>query len=149
MPEEELVRLGRILKPLRRWKRYYDREDVDDGWEWEIDYCFGGISIQTAGHESAPPFFNYYEKKLGKMLDAQYEAYGKDRQITLEEVMEKRLSRHIEGLRMDIEDLRNGSISPFNRIVLKTVIRQNQELLEIEGEAFLDELSDQELADVA
>lgn len=91
IPVKEIVRLQRLLKPVSKWKKKYENEDmILDGYGWNIYFCYKGCLIESYGYEKYPRDYDRVRRKLqlfiewlGIKYNDNYQAKGRKDRIEL------------------------------------------------------------------
>lgn len=91
IPEKEIIKLRRLLKPILKWERTYENEDmILDGYGWTIYFCYSGYLIESNGYEKYPRSYERVKRKLqifieklGAKYNDNYQARGRKDRIKL------------------------------------------------------------------
>ena len=91
IPEKEIVRLEKVLKPVMKWKKKYEsKEEILDGYGWNIFFKYKDTQIQSSGYERYP--LNYgkvirdlqlFIERLGVKYDDDYQREGRKERLEL------------------------------------------------------------------
>lgn len=82
IPEKEIVRLRRLLKPVLKWGKNYKNEDmILDGYGWAIYFCYNGCLIETSGYEKYPRDYERVKRKLQLFIEKLGAKYNDNYQV--------------------------------------------------------------------
>ena len=81
IPEEEIDKLIKRLRPVLKWKRKYEVEyGVDDGYGWDIRFNYKNIRIKTGGYEKYPRDYCRVIKRLQRFIERLGAKYNEEYQ---------------------------------------------------------------------
>ena len=91
IPEKEILCLEKLLKPVLKWKKQYETKDeIFDGYGWDIYFQYKDRFIKTQGYEKYPINYRKVIKKLqlfleqlGEKYNENYQSEGKSERIEL------------------------------------------------------------------
>lgn len=82
IPEKEIVRLWRLLKPVLKWEKSYENEHmIMDGYDWAIYFCYNGGLIETDGYEKYPKDYERVKRKLQLFIEKLGAKYNDNYQV--------------------------------------------------------------------
>lgn len=82
IPEKEIVRLRRLLKPVLKWEKSYENEAmIMDGYDWAVYFCYNGCLIETDGYEKYPRDYERVKRKLQLFIEKLGAKYNDNYQV--------------------------------------------------------------------
>ena len=82
IPEKEIVRLRRLLKPVLKWEKSYENEAmIMDGYDWAVYFCYNGCLIETDGYEKYPRDYARVKRKLQLFIEKLGAKYNDNYQV--------------------------------------------------------------------
>ena len=89
--EEEMLKIGNIISPVKKWTDKYDNPSILDGYGWRINYCHNGIKIHANGYEAYPDDFRVVIEDLQDYIENLCKKYAADTYIEKEANDRRRL----------------------------------------------------------
>ena len=91
IPEKEIIKLERLLKPTTKWKRKYtSKDEILDGYGWDIVFKYKDTQLKSSGYEKYPLNYNrvvrnlqLFIERLGVKYDGDYQREGRKERLEL------------------------------------------------------------------
>ena len=82
IPEKEIDKLMKRLNPVLKWKRKYEvKDEIDDGYGWDIQFKYKDVRIKTGGYEQYPRDYCRVIKRLQRFIEILGAKYNEEYQM--------------------------------------------------------------------